>query len=131
MAEMTWEEKLVQLRRLAPHGVDMTEPGRWFVSTDAMICCGPEELSYGKGASPQEAVEAHWESATLPGNEVVFRPKGCTFAKRHRWYGSDEGWVQVVLRRPRQTSAKPALAASESANGESVKQGHARAAGGK
>lgn len=63
---MTWEEKLDALNSLSDCELKMRKPGDWHVlqvSTDIKKG-GLLHGSCGNGATPQEAVENHWEIMT-------------------------------------------------------------------
>lgn len=73
---MNWEQKLYALNALAEAKLLMRKPGDWYVSQSAEIKNGAVlEGSYGNVASPEEAVEDHWETLTrlAPGQYIVVR----------------------------------------------------------
>lgn len=63
MAKRTWEEKLQACQALCDCSLRMRKPGDWYVAqpgigiTDGQFVRG----EYGDGATPQAAVESHWQ----------------------------------------------------------------------
>lgn len=103
MSELSWEDKLHSLQELMPWKppvVAMLRPGAWYVASDARIQCGAEGITVGHTESPQRAVEAFWEAATMPGNHLVLRPLHAREFKRYQWVGDD--WYEFRLTKPRQ-----------------------------
>mgnify|MGYP001558321272 CR=1 FL=1 len=85
---MTWEEKFEAIKALGEAHVDMRSPGDWYVDSQ-MYVGGDGMLTgvYGNGASPQEAIEAHWKMySALPHDRYVVTGYGAD-RKHHRWNG--------------------------------------------
>jgi len=63
---MRWKDKIMILKQLGEVSLHMRKLGDWYVShsyvevKDGNILCS----KYGRGATPQEAVEDHWKKLT-------------------------------------------------------------------
>ena len=85
--EMTWEQKFQALQSIADICLHMRKPGDWYVSMKAEI---HEAFflvsSYGKGTTPQEAIEDHWRKfSNLPYDNYVVVKAGTPERKALRW----------------------------------------------
>lgn len=90
---MHWETKLHALNALAECKLLMRKPGDWYVSQQVDVRRGHCLVGvYGNGATPQEAVEDHWNLlTTLPADEYLvgrefWEGETCT-RKAVRWNG--------------------------------------------
>lgn len=70
---MDWEQKLQAFNALVECKLIMRKPGDWFVSQQISVKQGHCMVGvYGNGATPQLAVEDHWERLTkLPKDEYL------------------------------------------------------------
>lgn len=58
----TWEEKLSVLQAISNVALRMRAIGDWYVDSNMAIAGGGTvQGGYGNGATPQEAVEKHWD----------------------------------------------------------------------
>ena len=87
---MNWEQKLDALNSIAECQLLMRKPGDWYVLQRAEIG-GDGCLSgrYGNGATPEEAVEAHWmRLVTELDPKLYIVTKSFTDQRKHwRWNG--------------------------------------------
>lgn len=90
---MDWQTKAAALNALAAISIKFRKPGDWYVSQQVEIKDGPIlRGDYGNGATPQEAIEDHWERLTElePGQYLVGREflDGRTHRRKAvRWNG--------------------------------------------
>lgn len=93
---MTWEQKLAALQVLAETSIRMRSPGDWYVSANMQIGSKDSCLlvgTYGNGATPQEAVENHWNkyAMNLPADQYLV--VGVAPYKCYRW--GEYMWCEV------------------------------------
>jgi hypothetical protein len=109
-ALMDWQQKFAAIQAFAGNydtSLMMRKPGDWYVSCGMSIGGdGPLTGSYGNGATPEDAVNEHWEVySNLPFNRYAVNREN----KRARWNGfmweqiSDE---QAEAMRDRASAAK-------------------------
>lgn len=63
---MNWEQKLAAFKALGEAHLEMRKPGDWYVA-DSINVGGDGCLvgAYGNGATPQQAVEDHWQKLVV------------------------------------------------------------------
>jgi hypothetical protein len=99
---MTWEQKLDALNKLDRCAIRMRSIGDWIVEQTVEIKFGARMRSVeGRGATVEEAVNAHWHLLTeLKDGEFVVARAGSLSRSSARWIGIMwEPVVEQVLRR--------------------------------
>jgi hypothetical protein len=99
---MTWEQKLDALNKLERCALRMRSIGDWIVDQSVEIKCGARMRSVeGRGATVQDAVNAHWDLLTkLKDGEFVVARAGSLSRSSARWIGIMwEPVIEQVLRR--------------------------------
>jgi hypothetical protein len=95
--DVTWEEKFAALKSLS-HDVSlrMREPGDWYVSDPGVEIGGDGVLASKteSGATPEAAVEMHWEILTkLPPDKYIALDAFTDKRRHYRWSGFM--WTEV------------------------------------
>lgn len=68
---MNWEQKLAALQALGDTSLRMREPGNWYVNGAGEIAQDRMLVGeYGNGATPEAAVNDHWQKFTGTGQIV-------------------------------------------------------------
>ena len=65
---MNWQEKLQALNAVAECKILMRKPDDWYVGQSVEISSDDSSVLtglYGNGATPQEAIENHWDVMTV------------------------------------------------------------------
>lgn len=85
---MNYEQKLQALNAIGECKILMRSPGNWYVSQSTEVKNnGMLEGRYGNGATPERAIEDHWESLTTlaPHEYIVIHAGGNR--KAVKWNG--------------------------------------------
>lgn len=98
---MTWEQKLQALQELGECSLRMREPGNWYVSQTSVDIKEGSLLGggYGNGATPEQAVNDHWERKTnLKPNQYLVINAFSDKRRAVRWSGFM--WASVTEAKP-------------------------------
>ena len=87
---MNWQEKAEALNELSEIKISFRKQNDWYVSQSTEIGGNGMLLgSYGNGATPEEAVEDHWQQLVvdLPHNKFIVTNAYNKGRKERRWNG--------------------------------------------
>ena len=72
---MTYEQKIQACQAVGEFSLCMRRPGDWYVDHAVEMKDTPESallcVTYGNGATPEDAVEDHWKILTAPAPMVI------------------------------------------------------------